>query len=634
MKFLNILLACIIATSIKAVNVDSLQRVLKLQTDTNRVKTLNELCFAVVFDDVNQAKAYGFEALATAEKKAYTKGVAKSYLRIGIVYDVSSQYDSSIWFYNEALKTFQGMNDENGKASALNNLAMVYNNQGNYQKAINLYFEAHKSFIKLKDTVGMANTLNNIAVLYNDTYKSKLALQYAKQALKLYQAVNHKKGIAAVYTNISLAFNEINTDSIIFYAKKAIGIKEELNDQYGLGISYNDLGIAFNDIKQYDSALHYLNKSYLIKTEFDDRFGMASVLINRANAHYHNNNFKQQLNDLLVANKLAQEVKSYRLLTRIAFSLSEYYSIKNDFENAYKYRVLYTGYKDSLMSEESSRQLNELEAKYQSEKKDLELENKNLELQKTAEQLEKKQIQILLLLALFITLTLSALLFYITYNNRQKQKANRLKIEQEQLRNIAVITAEDEERRRIAKDLHDGVGQQLSAIKMSLSALAHQKPDETLNVIMQQLDGAVKEVRNVSHMMMPTVMLTNGIAEAIKDLTCKINGNDLLKINTHFVGVKNNLGDKVETNLYRITQECLNNVIKHADATEINLQLIQHPERLVLMIEDNGKGFDTKNTLLGMGLRNIESRVLYINGILHIDSGLGNGTTITIEIFT
>lgn len=611
-----------------------MQRVLQNQTDTNQVKTLNELCFAVVFDDVNLAKTYGFKALAQAEKIGYTKGAAKACLRIGIAYDVSSQYDSSIWFYNEALVKYNSVNDENGKASALNNLAMVYNNQGNYNKAISMYFSAHKSFAKLNDTIGMANTLNNIAVLYNDTYKNKLALQYALQALKLYKVVNHKKSIAAVYTNISLAYNEINIDSAIYYAKKAIAIKEELNDQYGLGISYNDLGIAYHENKRYDSALFYFHKSYKIKTSFDDKFGMTSVLINSANANNKKQNYTQQLSDLLLAEKLSKEVNSYRLIHKVAYALSEYYSLHNDYKKAFQYRVQYSIYKDSLMSEETTKQINELEAKYQSEKKDLELINKNLELQKKSEQLSKKRTQMLLLVAVFITLTLAALLFYITYNNKQKQKANQLKIEQEQLRNMAVITAEDEERRRIAKDLHDGAGQQLSAIKMNLSALAHQKPDDALNNIMQQLDDAVKEVRNVSHMMMPTVMLTNGITEAIKDLTCKINGNGKLKINTHFVDLKNNLGDKIETTLYRIIQECFNNIIKHADATEVNLQLIQHPGHLTLMIEDNGKGFNTNNTKLGMGLRNIESRVSYINGILHIDSGLGNGTTITIQLDT
>ncbi|MFN3446541.1 MAG: sensor histidine kinase [Bacteroidia bacterium] len=376
----------------------------------------------------------------------------------------------------------------------------------------------------------------------------------------------------------------------------------------------------------------YLNKSFEIKNNYKDRFGMASVLINRANTHASIQNYKQQLNDLLLAYNLAQEIKSYRLLSRISYGLSAYYKRINDYKNAYNYRSKYTIYKDSLMSEETTKQINELEARYQSEKKDLEIENKNLELLKTSAQLSKKRTQLLLLIAVFVTLTLGALLFYITYNNKQKQKAIKLQVEQEQLRNIAVITAEDEERKRIAKDLHDGAGQQLSAIKMNLSAVAHKNPDKALNNIMEQLDDAVKEVRNVSHMMMPTVLLSNGIIEAIKNLAYKINQSKHLNINTRFVDLTHDLDEKVQTTLYRIVQECFNNIIKHAQATEVNLQLIQHPEHLTLMIEDNVKGFNPDNKQLGMGLRNIESRVLYINGILHIDSSPGNGTTITIEI--
>jgi signal transduction histidine kinase len=632
MKCLCIFIACILTLQAKSLSIDSLQHALKTQTDTNEVKTLNELCYAIVFDDVVTAKQFGFKALEKAKKLNYTLGAAKACIRLGIAYDITSQYDSCIHYYNQALTWYNAINDSKGKASALNNLAMVYNNQGLYDKAVRMYFEALKAFETLKDTIGMANTLNNIAVLYNDTYKNKLALQYANQALKLYQAVHHKKGIAAVYTNISLSFNEINNDSIIYYGKKAIAIKEELNDQYGLGISYNDLGLAYNDGKKYDSALIYLNKSFEIKNNYNDRFGMASVLINRANTHASKQNYKQQLNDLLLAYNLAQEIKSYRLLSRISYGLSAYYKRINDYKNAYNYRSKYTIYKDSLMSEETTKQINELEARYQSEKKDLEIENKNLELLKTSALLSKKRTQLLLLIAVFVTLTLAALLFYITYNNRQKQKAIKLQVEQEQLRNIAVITAEDEERKRIAKDLHDGAGQQLSAIKMNLSALAHHNPDKALNNIMEQLDDAVKEVRNVSHMMMPTVLLSNGIIEAIKNLAYKINQSKQLNINTRFVDLTHDLDEKVQTTLYRIVQECFNNIIKHAQATEVNLQLIQHPKHLTLMIEDNGKGFNPDNKQFGMGLRNIESRVLYINGILHIDSSPGNGTTITIEI--
>ena len=314
MKFLFVSIACLLMLNAKSVSIDSLQQALITQTDTNKIKTLNELCFALVFDDVNKAKVYGFTALQNAEKIEYKIGAAKACIRIGIAYDVSSQFDSCIYFYNKALIIYNAINDNKGKASVLNNLAMVYNNQGLYDKAVRLYFEALKAFETLKDTVGMANTLNNIAVLYNDTYKRKLALKYANQALKLYQTVNHKKGIAAVYTNISLAYGDKNSDSMIYFAKQAIVLKNELNDQYGLGISYNDLGLALNNLKRTDSALYYLNKSLEIKTNFNDRFGMASVLINRANTYLDINNFQAQFNDLIKAYQLAKEVKKLSII--------------------------------------------------------------------------------------------------------------------------------------------------------------------------------------------------------------------------------------------------------------------------------------------------------------------------------
>jgi len=153
-----------------------------------------------------------------------------------------------------------------------------------------------------------------------------------------------------------------------------------------------------------------------------------------------------------------------------------------------------------------------------------------------------------------------------------------------------------------------------------------------LNYIMAQLDDAVREVRNVSHMMMPSILLSNGIIEAIKDLAFKINQSKKLTINTKFVDLTNDIDEKIQTTLYRIVQECFNNIIKHAHASDVNVQLIQHTNHLTLMIEDNGKGFNPNNKQFGMGLRNIESRVLYINGILHIDSSPGNGTTITIDV--
>ncbi|MBP9689451.1 MAG: sensor histidine kinase [Bacteroidia bacterium] len=634
MKPLIIIIALVISLNAFASNTDSLLTVLANQTDTNEVKTLNELCYAYVFDDIALAKNYGFNALNKAQKQNYTLGIAKAHIRIGIAYDISTQYDSCIYHYNIALTHYQKINDTKGKASALNNLAMVYNNIGDYQKALQLYFEALKVFETIGDKLGEANALNNIAILYLDTNKPLLALQYLSIALPKYKNINHKTGIAAAYTNISLAYNDINVDSSIFYGKKAIEIKQELNDQYGLGISYNDLALAYIQKKQYEVSLALINKSLAIKQSFNDKFGIASTLLNRSSIYTNLNRPKLAIKDLIDSYKAAKLINSYRLLTKISISLAKAYKNLQDNSSAYLYMTQYATFRDSLMSEETNKQINELETRYQTEKKDLEIANKQLELQKADENLSKKRTQLLLVVALLITFILATLLFYFSYTNKLKRKAIELQVEQEKQRNIAIIAAEDEERKRIAKDLHDGAGQHLSAVKMNLSAFAERQPAQELNNVMNLLDDAVKEVRNVSHMMMPAVMLTNGLCGAIQNLVSKINGNKSIQITTQFVDLDNKLSEKIQTTVYRITQESLNNIIKHAQATIVDIQLIQYPDYLLLMIEDNGKGFDLANISHGMGLRNIESRALYINAKLHIDSSIGNGTTLTLEIPT
>lgn len=625
-------LTMLLSVFTQGINTDSLLRILPKQTDTFAVKTLNELSFATLFDDLNKGKTYAREALNRSISLQYPPGQAKALIRLGIASDIATDYDSALWFYDEALRVYTTLNDAKGKASALNNKAMVYNNRGVYDKAITMYFMALKAFESVHDTLGQANALNNIAVLYNDTYRYKLGLKYALQAFHFFKALGNKKGIAAVYTNIALSYDELNPDSSIYYHQQAIMLKEELNDKYGLGIAYNDLGMLLREHGSIDTALLYLNKAYRIKQGFDDRFGMASVLINRSGINGQLHRYKQQFNDLNIAYKIALQLKSYRLLSRATFGLSTYYHSTQNNAEAFRYHTLYSRYKDSLMTEESSKQINELEARYQTEKKDLIIANNNLDLARTEAELERTRANVWLLITIMIAISLLGLFFYIYYRNHRKNQLIQLKIEQEQLRNRAVIAAEDEERKRIAKDLHDGAGQQLSAVKMNLSAYASNTGANELNHIMHMLDDAVKEVRAVSHAMMPAALINGGLTEAIKDLAANINASKKLNMTIPFLDDASVLAEAKQTALYRVIQECVNNAIKHAQTSTITLQLIRHKNRLILMIEDNGKGFVKNEPTKGMGIQNIESRVAYIGGQIHIDSSAGNGTTITVDI--
>lgn len=625
-------LTMLLSVFTQGINTDSLLRVLPKQKDTLAIKTLNELSFAILFDDVNKGKSYAREALSRSMLLKYKPGQAKALIRLGIACDISTDYDSALWFYDEALQVYASINDAKGKASALNNKAMVYNNLGIYDKAISMYFMALKAFESIHDTLGQANALNNIAVLYNDTYRHKLALKYSTQALGLYQALQYKKGIAAVYTNIALSYDDVLPDSSIYYHKLAIKLKEELNDRYGLGIAYNDVGMLYKSHGSKDSSLYYLQLALNIKQQFDDRFGVASVLINRSGVYLILKQQARRFNDLQTAHRIALELNSYRLLTKTTYGLSSYYHDQQNDHEAFRFQHLYSAYKDSLMNEESNKQLNELEARYQTEKKDLIIANKNLELARTEADLLRSRTNVWLLITIIITTAILGLFLYFTISNKRKREAIQLQIEQEQLRNRAVIAAEDTERKRIAKDLHDGAGQQLSAVKMNLSAYASRLGTEELNHIMAMLDEAVKDVRAVSHSMMPAALINNGLVEAIKDLSAKINATGTLQVELPFLDDAPTLDEARQTALYRIVQEGVNNAIKHAGASRITIQLIRHQNHLTLMIEDNGRGFAHGAQHRGMGIKNMESRVAYTGGNMHIDSSPGNGTTITIEI--
>jgi len=203
----------------------------------------------------------------------------------------------------------------------------------------------------------------------------------------------------------------------------------------------------------------------------------------------------------------------------------------------------------------------------------------------------------------------------------------------------SIMQGQEAERARIAKDLHDGLGGMLSGIKLNVSAMKDNitVPGQNagfFNKFISQLDSAIAEMRRVAHNMMPEALLKFGLNEAIKDYCDGINESKSVKIKFTQLGITQPLEKSVEVILYRIIQELTNNAIKHADAKNIFIQLSENENILNLTIEDDGKGFD-KNQLKiikGTGLQNVQSRVDYLKGTWNIESEIGKGTSIIIEI--
>ncbi|MEM6345505.1 MAG: PAS domain-containing protein [Bacteroidota bacterium] len=202
----------------------------------------------------------------------------------------------------------------------------------------------------------------------------------------------------------------------------------------------------------------------------------------------------------------------------------------------------------------------------------------------------------------------------------------------------AVIKAEDKARKQIARDLHDGLGQNLTTVLLNLNTLSREKEvlsekgKNRLSVAKEYLDLAIQESRKIAHALMPQVVVDFGFVLALQNLINALEGGAIEYYFYHNLPENLKLPAKIEISFYRICQEAIQNIIKHAAATEVNIQLTQDEELLQLTIEDNGKGFDPAQSEDGLGISNIRTRVQALGGLLFIDSILDKGSTITIQI--
>ncbi len=220
----------------------------------------------------------------------------------------------------------------------------------------------------------------------------------------------------------------------------------------------------------------------------------------------------------------------------------------------------------------------------------------------------------------------------------QQSRIDQLEKEKQLMASEAIIRGQEEERARMAKDLHDGLGGMLSGVKFSLTNMKTSTildSDSTLvfERAMDMLDHSIQELRRVAHNMMPEVLVKFGLREAVRGFCESIQQTRLVKIDFNAIGISERLQREVEIHSFRIIQELLNNVLRHAKATHVLVQLSLHNDQLFITVEDDGIGFD-KNKLSDMnsaGLANIKNRLDLLNGKMEIDSST-NGTTVEITI--
>ncbi|MCW3076096.1 MAG: hypothetical protein JWO32_705 [Bacteroidetes bacterium] len=514
------------------------------------------------------------------------------------------------------------------------------------------------------------NEQDYLQVNYRIIIRAMLSQQFSKAVSVGLQSIDiaNKKGLdslsAVFYEQLGNAYYFLEQkEKAIEQYKKAISICSKKGYWFIEGCCYNNIGAALIDLNNTSGAEGYLFKSIGIMEAHGplyDSFVSRSKRILATLYMGSNEKDKAELmfKDLIQKSKqtkdtslLCDVLMFYSTLkgsqgdTLQAVSMSaEALNYMRKRNNFHELLAIIQFHARNLTNASRYKEAYDLEAEaYELQKKsfakDLEKEVGEVEVKyKTAqirqekelsETKSKKQQQVFLFL--FSGLLLLSLSIYFIIHQR-KNSQQRMALQKQRLE--VLIEGEEKERVRIARDLHDGIVQNLTAVKLKLNSI---KPnaagnEENLKELVSEIDLATKEVRNIAYKMMPLALKECGLLPALEDLLNK--SLNPLSINFEFesIGIEQRLPEKYEINLYRITQELLNNVIKHSKATQVSVLLSLRNYFITLVFEDNGKGFlvDTKQN--GIGLSSLKSRIELLNGDLKYESGTGAGTTVIVKL--
>ncbi|MES2397473.1 MAG: sensor histidine kinase [Bacteroidota bacterium] len=607
-------------------------------------------------DKYDKALEYHFTSLKIRKQTGDKLGIANSYNNIGLVYYNQGIYGKALENYFASLKIKEEIGDKRGIANSHNNIGLIYYNQTIYEKALENHFASLKIREQINDKYGIAHSYNDIGNIYSIQGKYEKALEFFFNAIKIQKEIGNKKGVSDSYNNIgNIYYHQIlmpgkNEDTTKL--KKALEnyfaslkIKREINDKRGMAKAYNNIGMIYFIQGKFQKALRNYFVSLKVKEEIGDKEGIASSYYNIGNIYLKNLKYVEAKQWLQKGAQLAQEIGAKGILMSSYERLSEASEKTNDFKNAYKYHQLYSSFRDSIFNKESSKQIAEMETKYETKKKELQiisLNNENkikvLEIAEQQHQLFKHKILFAALIVGIVLITVISWLLISRNRIRQKEILKTEHLKQQVLRTKAIIETQEQERKRIAQDLHDGIGQTLAAMKMNISSKTKFVSEENQKILQQivvSIDSAHKEVRTLSHSMMPKALNESGLEDAIDDLLEKILANSTIKcIFEKDSAIR--FDENTEIGLYRVFQELINNILKHANASEIAVHLHKTKTQIILMVEDNGMGIKQKQLgeKKGMGLSNIETRVHALNGTFSISAGTHQGTIAVVRIPT
>lgn len=617
-----------------------------------------------------------------ADSSAFS--ISQVYERLGRAYESAYEFDSARKYYGEQIKfvinsigasrkrdsiiniiyvnlTYCSMSDSRNEdaikyadsaivistnagiyseiPTSYNNKAVALNNLGRFQQAI----ESLLTGLDLKDSIKQEttrkifhqNTLINIGKNYLDMKNYDPAIKYFSDALKAFD--QNKRSLAIVYLNLSASFlGKEELAEAFSNAEVSDSIAKVINN---LPIQINamiNIASVYEKQSRYREGLEVSNEVLKLSKDINFVPGVALGLGIRGNILGKMKRYQESITDFQESIQLGKTYQDFDYLISAYESISEVYARSNDFDNAYKYYNLYDQLSDSINSNKAQKDFNEILTKYETAEKEKQIIQQDLDLKNQEATISSQRNRNVLLIGGIVVLILGGIIFYLRNKSIQRQELQRAILLEKEKGFESVINATEQERNRISKDLHDGIGQQLSALKMALmntaKGLSSESEKSKLEEIAESFSKSADEVRQISHQMMPRALMDDGLVRAVEDLLQSSFRFADIQYEFEHHQVNQRFDKKLEISLYRIVQELINNIIKHSQAKNVSVQLLNVKENLILFIEDDGVGMSVKSNDSGQGLLNIKSRLDMVKGSINYEPGENSGTSVSIKI--
>ncbi|MBX7053051.1 MAG: tetratricopeptide repeat protein [Flavobacteriales bacterium] len=607
-------------------------------TDTNRIKTMLDLAYLYEIDQRDHAIEMYDHAFKEADKLGSDIYRGKAIQYKSIVLHVMGKYAESIVGNQKALYYFERADYVKGISSTYNNIGNSYLYLADYHNALKYYLLAKPFYESQKDWLSLVTILGNMGECYRQLNDKENMMTVAKASYEYALLTHDSLEIANAGISLGSAFTlNQQPEKSNFYLEQSLRLAESMHNNQVLFYALFDLADAKLKSGKAMEALPLAQRTLEVaKSSADDYLISGACLLQGRILTALNNRYHEALDILETGLQLATKIEAADQRLLLIAAIADVYESSGDTPQALAFQKKWIALNDSIFNAEKARQINEMHTLYELEEKEQQIENEKLLVAEKDKKISQRNLQIWIVFFLALIVGLIALFISKSQRNRRilaEQKATVLEKEKAAVQLKSLIDGQEEERKRIARELHDGLGGYLTSVHLKTQQLQKNPNDERLMYeVSEMVTTAGKEMRKISHAMAPEGLMKLGLVPTLQQFVEKVS-TPQCQISFEYFGEPWSSDDYSEITVYRVVQELINNILKHSLADEAFVSISFLPEEIKIVVEDDGIGFENEDLVhAGNGLQNVKARVTYLNASLHLFTRESIGTSYTIHI--